>query len=70
LTIVFVTHDVREAVRLGDRIVLLTSRPGRVAEEFAVDLERPREIGTRQVGEVAGVVLERLRQEVRRHATD
>ena len=70
LTIVFVTHDVREAVRLGDRIVLLTSRPGRVAEEFAVDLERPREIGTREVGEVAGMVLERLRQEVRRHATD
>jgi sulfonate transport system ATP-binding protein len=70
LTIVFVTHDVREAVRLGDRIVLLTSRPGRVAEEFAVDLDRPREIGTREVGEVAGVVVDRLREEVRRHATD
>jgi NitT/TauT family transport system ATP-binding protein len=70
LTIVFVTHDVREAVRLGDRIVLLTSRPGRVAEEFAVDLERPRQVGDPDVGEVAGRVLERLRQEVRRHATD
>jgi NitT/TauT family transport system ATP-binding protein len=70
LTIVFVTHDVREAVRLGDRIVLLTSRPGRVAEEFAVDLERPREIGTSEVGQVAGLVMDRLRQEVRRHATD
>jgi NitT/TauT family transport system ATP-binding protein len=70
LTIVFVTHDVREAVRLGDRIVLLTSRPGRVADEFPVDLDRPREIGTREVGEVAGGVLERLREEVRRHATD
>jgi NitT/TauT family transport system ATP-binding protein len=70
LTIVFVTHDVREAVRLGDRIVLLTSRPGSVADEFPVDLERPRQSGTREVGEVAGAVVERLRQEVRRHATD
>ena len=70
LTIVFVTHDVREAVRLGDRIILLTSRPGRVAEEFAVDLERPREIGTSEVGPVAGLVMDRLRQEVRRHAAD
>ena len=68
LTIVFVTHDVREAVRLADRIVLLTSRPGRVAETFDVALERPRHIGTSEVGEVAGTVLERLRQEVRRHA--
>ncbi len=68
LTIVFVTHDVREAVRLGDRIVLLTSRPGRVADEFDVPLERPRHIGTSEVGEVAGTVLDRLRQEVRRHA--
>jgi len=70
LTIVFVTHDVREAVRLADRIVLLTSRPGRVAETFDVPLERPRHVGTSEVGEVAGHVLDRLREEVRRHATD
>jgi NitT/TauT family transport system ATP-binding protein len=68
LTIIFVTHDVREAVRLADRIALLTSRPGRVAETFDVPLDRPRHIGTSEVGEVAGVVLDRLRQEVRRHA--
>ena len=43
-TVLFVTHNVREAARLGDRIVLLTSRPGRVAEEFAVDIPRPRRI--------------------------
>ena len=38
LTVVFVTHNVREAARLGDRIVLLASRPGRLAADFAVDL--------------------------------
>src|SRR6202035_5602314 len=42
LSILFVTHEVREAVRLGDRVVLLSSRPGRVIGEFGVDFERPR----------------------------
>jgi NitT/TauT family transport system ATP-binding protein len=41
-TVVFVTHSVDEAVRLGDRIVLLTPRPGRVDETIDVDLPRPR----------------------------
>ena len=36
-TVVFVTHNVREAARLGDRIVLLTSRPGRVAQELHIN---------------------------------
>jgi NitT/TauT family transport system ATP-binding protein len=70
VTILFVTHDVREAVRLGDRIVVLTSRPGKVADEFAVDLRRPRNIASPEVGEVAAAVTERLRAEVRRHADD
>jgi NitT/TauT family transport system ATP-binding protein len=70
VTIVFVTHDVREAVRLGDRIVVLTSRPGRVADEFEVDLPRPRNIASSEVGDLAAVVTARLRDEVRRHADD
>jgi sulfonate transport system ATP-binding protein len=69
-TILFVTHDVREAVRLGDRITVLTSRPGRVAAAFNVDLPRPRPIGSPEVGHLAETVIERLREEVRRHATD
>jgi NitT/TauT family transport system ATP-binding protein len=68
VTIVFVTHNVREAVRLGDRIVVLTSRPGKVAEEFRVDLPRPRNISGPDVAELAFTVTERLREEVRRHA--
>ncbi len=66
-TILFVTHNVREAARLGDRIVLLTSRPGRVAEEFVVDLPRPRRIEDAEVARLAAQVTTRLRQEVARH---
>ncbi len=44
LTVVFVTHNVREAARLGDRIVLLSSRPGRVAWQRTVEVPRPRRI--------------------------
>jgi NitT/TauT family transport system ATP-binding protein len=67
LTVVFVTHDVREAVRLGDRIVLLSSRPGRVVDEFAVDLPRPRDMESAEVAAITGKVITRLRAEVRRH---
>jgi NitT/TauT family transport system ATP-binding protein len=66
-TIVFVTHNVREAARLGDRIVLLTSRPGRVAVEFPVDIERPRRIEAPDVSGLAGDVTAALRREVARH---
>jgi NitT/TauT family transport system ATP-binding protein len=69
-TVVFVTHNVREAVRLGDRVVVLSSRPGRVAEEFTVDFDRPRRIESPEVSSLAGVITERLREEVRRHALD
>jgi len=43
-TIVFVTHDIDEAVYLGDRIVVLTARPGRIKEEVKIELPRPRSL--------------------------
>lgn len=70
LTVVFVTHNVREAVRLADRVVLLSSRPGRVVEQFPVAVERPRRIESPEVSTLAGAITARLRQEVRRHAAD
>ena len=68
LTILFVTHNVREAARLADRIVVLSSRPGRVLAEIDVGIDRPRRIESPEVAELAGRVLELLRTEVRRHA--
>jgi NitT/TauT family transport system ATP-binding protein len=67
VTILFVTHNVREAVRLGDRILVLSSRPGRVVAEFPVTLERPRRLEDPDVAALASAVVDRLRQEVRRH---
>ena len=67
-TVIFVTHNVREAVRLGTRIVLLTSRPGRVAEEFLVEADRPRRMDDPATSALSVRITERLREEVRRHA--
>ena len=68
LTILFVTHEVREAVRLGDRVVLLSSRPGRVIEDFPITHGRPRRIDSPEVSGQAAEITDRLRAEVARHA--
>ena len=65
-TIIFVTHNVREAVRLGDRVVLLTFRPGRVKSEFPVSLPRPRSLEDPEVALAARGVLGELREEINR----
>jgi NitT/TauT family transport system ATP-binding protein len=66
-SVLFVTHNVREAVRLADRVVLLSSRPGRVVETFPVGVARPRRIESPEVGALAGAITARLREEVARH---
>ncbi|MCX4749769.1 ABC transporter ATP-binding protein [Kitasatospora sp. NBC_01287] len=67
LTVLFVTHNVREAVRLAQRVVLLSSRPGRVAREWQVDLPQPRRIESAAVADLSVEITEHLRGEIRRH---
>jgi NitT/TauT family transport system ATP-binding protein len=67
LTILFVTHNVREAVRLGDRIHVLSSRPAKVVASYDIGLKRPRHLDEPDVAKLAGEITERLRQEVRTH---
>ena len=63
-TIIFVTHNVREAARLADRVALLSFRPGRVKEEFRVNLPRPRHMEHPDVTRMARTVLDCLREEI------
>ncbi|MFY1596316.1 ABC transporter ATP-binding protein [Micromonospora sp. WMMD737] len=67
LTVIFVTHNVREAARLADRIILLSSRPGRIIWSTPVDVPRPRRIDSPEVAAIAAEVTGRLRTEVGRH---
>src|SRR4051794_25942044 len=54
VAIVFVTHNVREAVRLGQRVVLMSSRPGRIIREWQIGLPQPRVIESPGVAALAG----------------
>ncbi len=69
LSVVFVTHNVREAVRLGQRVELMSSRPGRFVRRWHVDIAGPRRIESPEVGALALEITDDLRREIRRHAT-
>jgi len=65
-TIVFVTHNVREAVRLGDRVLLMSFRPGRIKAQFQVRLDRPRHVEDSDVAQLSKEILGQLREEIDR----
>jgi NitT/TauT family transport system ATP-binding protein len=67
-TIVFVTHNVREAARLGQRVVLMSSRPGRIAREWQVDDSEQRRIESPEVARLSVEITDELRKEIRRNA--
>jgi NitT/TauT family transport system ATP-binding protein len=67
LTVLFVTHNVREAARLGDRVIVLSSRPGRIIAEYPVPRDGQRRIDSPQVSELAATLTDRLREEMGRH---
>jgi NitT/TauT family transport system ATP-binding protein len=54
MTMVFVTHDITEAVYLADRVIVFMPRPGRVREEVRIDLPRPRELAVKRSAEFHG----------------
>ncbi len=67
LTILFVTHNVREAVRLSDRTILMESGPGRVKSQYRIDLPRPRHQEDAAAAELSGQLTHELKAEVARH---
>jgi NitT/TauT family transport system ATP-binding protein len=67
VAVVFVTHNVREAVRLGQRVILLSSRPGRIVREWQITIEQPRRIEDQAVAELAREITGELHREISRH---
>jgi len=67
-TIVFVTHNVEEAVLLADRVVVMTANPGRIKKEIRVQLARPREIEKVDLAFIIGQIIHELKEEVEKVA--
>ncbi|AJE48601.1 ABC transporter ATP-binding protein [Celeribacter indicus] len=59
-TVVFVTHSIREAVYLADRILILTRGPARIFEDYSVPLERPRDYDDARIAEVEADIIRRV----------
>jgi NitT/TauT family transport system ATP-binding protein len=60
-TIILVTHNVREAVCLGDRVILLSPRPGKIRDEFKIPLPRPRDINSPELAAYASRITAALK---------
>jgi NitT/TauT family transport system ATP-binding protein len=65
-TIIFVTHNVREAVRLGTRVILMAAKGGKILREYPIDLPRNRYLEDVEVVKIASQIRDDLRHEVLR----
>ncbi|HEY7086569.1 MAG TPA: ABC transporter ATP-binding protein [Tepidisphaeraceae bacterium] len=65
-TILFVTHSVGEAVRLADRIIVLSAHPGRVRREIRVELSHPRNFDSPEISQLVHLVRKEIEEEVNR----
>ncbi len=63
-TIIFVTHNVREAIVLGDRVLVFSPSPGRIKKEFLIDLPRPRHIDNYAVVDLSHEIMAELRSDL------
>ncbi len=63
-TILFITHNIREAVCLADRIIILSTSPGKIKNEFFVDLPRPRDDNDVNVAEYSTRIMKELKAEI------
>jgi NitT/TauT family transport system ATP-binding protein len=63
-TIVFVTHNILESVCLGDKVIVFTSRPGKIKSEIAVDYRRPRLSEDTELQRYQRRILEELKYEI------
>jgi NitT/TauT family transport system ATP-binding protein len=73
LTVMFVTHDIDEAVFLSDRVLVMTARPGRIKEDIAIGVDRPRTfevLTTPEFFEYKSRLLAAVREESLRTATE
>lgn len=68
-TIVFVTHNVAEAACLGDRVILFSPNPGRIKEEFTINLPHPRDVRDLEVAKFAADITHALRQDAQQRKT-
>jgi len=63
-TIIFVTHNVREAVCLGDRVLVCSARPGKIKKDVSIDLPRPRKLGSLELIKTSNLIMQELRSEI------
>jgi NitT/TauT family transport system ATP-binding protein len=68
-TVIYVTHDIEEAVLMGDRVLVMSGRPGRIRDDIRVPLPRPRDLirhGDAAAAELEGRIWSQLEDEVRK----
>ena len=68
IAIIFVTHNVREAVRLSERVLLMSSRPGQIIKEWDIGRHDPWRLDSPDVANIASDITDHLRKEILRHA--
>jgi NitT/TauT family transport system ATP-binding protein len=65
-SVIFITHNIEEAILLGDRVVVMTARPGRIKEIVIVDIPRPRDVTSEQFNSIRRRVASLMQDEARK----